>query len=325
MTSPGSAVVGLALCAFLLTTFPATSSGSKTVFPSSSSSDLRRGVMSGATLSRFSEEEDLYGDHEPAPSMSSGSTVNFPDSKASKTGALPASGTNGGGSGASVSFPSGSSNAGSASLGEEPITFVPRQGKAITFPSFPGGSGDRAAASLNGLPPMHQIPFPGGFNGMPKASSQGLPDARSLLSSLVGLGGANALPMSFGNVNVSDIAAATNRVADELSRSLRMDVRAVSKALAVGGAALGSLVFLGGMAAMMMSGLGFFNYPGLYAAYPYSTTYGAAYPNQYRSAKSVNGGAQGDAKRPVNPNLVPAINELIGKLAKATQEFGMPK
>ncbi|KAL1423932.1 hypothetical protein MTO96_020725 [Rhipicephalus appendiculatus] len=160
---------------------------------------------------------------------------------------------------------------------------------------------------------------------MPKGASQGLPDARSLLSSLVGLGGANALPMSFGNVNVSDIAAATNRVADELSRSLRMDVRAVSKALAVGGAALGSLVFLGGMAAMMMSGLGFFNYPGLYAAYPYSTTYGTAYPNQYRSAKSLNGGAQGDAKRPVNPNLVPAINDLIGKLAKATQEFGMPK
>lgn len=129
--------------------------------------------------------------------------------------------------------------------------------------------------------------------------------------------------MSFGNMNVTDIAAATNRVADELSRSLRMDVRAVSKALAVGGAAMGSLVFLGGMAAMLMSGLGFFNYPGMYATYPYTNVYGTAYPNQYRSAKSLNG--QADSKQPVNPNLVPAINDLIGKLAKATQEFGMPK
>ncbi|XP_037285500.2 uncharacterized protein LOC119178402 [Rhipicephalus microplus] len=324
MKSPDSAIVGLALCAFLqlavgvLTTFPGSSSGSKTVFPSSSSSGPRRDA-SGSMLSRFSEEEEMYADHDPAPSISSGSTVNFPDSKASKTGASSSSGTHSGGTGASASFPSGGSRS------EEPITFVPREGKAITFQSFPGGPGDRAAASINGLPPIHQIPFPGGFNGMPKGASQGLPDARSLLSSLVGLGGANALPMSFGNVNVSDIAAATNRVADELSRSLRMDVRAVSKALAVGGAALGSLVFLGGMAAMMMSGLGFFNYPGIYAAYPYSTTYGTAYPNQYRSAKSLNGGTQGDAKRPVNPNLVPAINDLIGKLAKATQEFGMPK
>ncbi|KAL1423931.1 hypothetical protein MTO96_020724 [Rhipicephalus appendiculatus] len=111
MKSPDSAVAGLALCAFLqlavgvLTTFPGSNSGSKTVFPSSSSSGPRRDVVSGATLSRFSEEEEMYADHEPAPSMSSGSTVNFPDSKASKTGTSSASGTSGGGNGGSVSFP----------------------------------------------------------------------------------------------------------------------------------------------------------------------------------------------------------------------------
>ncbi|KAL3216636.1 hypothetical protein MRX96_032960 [Rhipicephalus microplus] len=281
MKSPDSAIVGLALCAFLqlevgvLTTFPGSSSGSKTVFPSSSSSGPRRDA-SGSMLSRFSEEE-MYADHDPAPSISSGSTVNFPDSKASKTGASSASGTHSGGTGASASFPSGGSRS------EEPITFVPREGKAITFQSFPGGPGDRAAASINGLPPIHQIPFPGGFNGMPKGSPTSSPEA---------------LEWMFGQFRRHSPS---------------------------GGAALGSLVFLGGMAAMMMSGLGFFNYPGIYAAYPYSTTYGTAYPNQYRSAKSLNGGTQGDAKRPVNPNLVPAINDLIGKLAKATQEFGMPK
>ncbi|KAK8759682.1 hypothetical protein V5799_002688 [Amblyomma americanum] len=321
-------MVGLALCAFLqltvgvLTTFPGPSSGSKTVFPSSNGP--RRDIVSGATLSRFSEEDDMYGDHDTAPSMSSGSTVNFPGSKPAKTGSTPTS-ASGSGGGGSVSFPSGSSSDGaSATRGEDTITFVPRQGKAITFASFPGASGDSAAASINGLPPIHHGPFPGGFNGMPKAP-RGLPDARSILSSLVGLGGGGGFPMSFGNMNVTDIAAATNRVADELSKSLRMDVRAVSKALAVGGAAMGSLIFLGGMAAMLMSGLGFFNYPGVYTAFPYSTTYGAAYPNQYRAAKSLNGDAQGDSKQPVNPNLVPAINELIGKLAKATHDFGVPK
>lgn len=322
MQSPNIAMVGLATCAFLqlavgvLTTFPGPSSGSKTVFPSSASSGPRREAMSAATLSRFSDEEDLYGDHEPASSMKSGSTVNFPSSKPQ----APPSSTSAGGSGGSVSFPGSS-----ASQAEDTITFVPRQGKAITFPSFPGGGAGRAPVSINSLPPQHQgNQLPRGFDGLPKASAA-LPDARSILSSLIGLGGGGGggFPMSFGNMNVSDITAATNRVADELSRSLRMDVRAVSKALAVGGAAMGSLVFLGGMAAMLMSGLGFFNYPGVYTAYPYTNVYGTAYPNQYRSAKSLNG--QPDSKQPVNPNLVPAINDLIGKLAKATQEFGMPK
>lgn len=323
MQSPNIAMLGLAVCAFLqlavgvLTTFPGPSSGSKTVFPSSGSSGPGREAMSGATLSRFSDEEDLYGDHEPAPSMTSGSTVNFPSSKPQ----APPTSTSGGGGGGSVSFPSSS-----ASRAEETITFVPRQGKAITFPSFPGGGAGRAPVSINSLPPNHQgSQLPRGLDGLPKASAA-LPDARSILSSLIGLGGGGGgggFPMSFGNMNVTDIAAATNRVADELSRSLRMDVRAVSKALAVGGAAMGSLVFLGGMAAMLMSGLGFFNYPGIYATYPYTNVYGTAYPNQYRSAKSLNG--QADSKQPVNPNLVPAINDLIGKLAKATQEFGMPK
>lgn len=318
------------------TTFPGPSNGPKTSFPTSQK-------LPG--LPMFSEPESSYSLPQQQPSAASSSTVMFPNTRQGKgigsydqqqqassaqmstvnfpntrqgkaigpydaqpASMVPSSSVNlpntrhHGKSSDDVVFPS-------ATEGPSGSAQLPRQGKAFSFPS----AGNRAQ-DIN--LPLHEPSRPAGFG-----RATGMPDARALMGALLGLG-QTGLPAAFGNVNMSDIAVATNRVTDELSRSLRVDVRAVSKALAVGGAAMGTIVFLSGMAAMIMSGLGYFNYPELYQVHPYSTTYGTSYGNQYRTAKSLNGNAD---KKSVNPNLVPAINDLIGKLAKATQQLGTPK
>ncbi|CAN7948999.1 unnamed protein product [Ixodes hexagonus] len=273
------------LCVTLFSTYLQAFEAARTSFPSPSGSP--KTSFQGAQLpSRvmFPGQDHVFEPQEQQASVASPSTVNFPNTRQEQNAG-------------SVTFPD---------IVNKPLDVRVRQGKGFTFP----GAANRAT----------DIHLPG-----QQASESGraasLPDARNIIGALLGLrqGG---IPMPFGHVNMTDITVATNRVTDELSKSLKMDVRAVSKALAVGGAAMGTVVFLGGMAAMIMSGLGFFNYPELYSVHPYSTTYGTAYGNQYRTAKALN---ENGAKKSANPNLVPAINDLIGKLAKATQEFGSPK
>lgn len=82
------------------------------------------------------------------------------------------------------------------------------------------------------------------------------------------------------SVNMTEIARASTKVAKELSKSLKMDVFAVGKALAAAGAALGSIVFVGGMAGMLATGLGMFRYsPDLYNSGYFSNRVGPAYPS----------------------------------------------
>ncbi|EEC05139.1 hypothetical protein IscW_ISCW005234 [Ixodes scapularis] len=289
------------VCITLFSTCLQVSKGARTLFPSSSSGPQpsfqslqppsRGGSQPSFQVSQppsrvmFPSQDHAFEPQEQA-SVASASTVNFPNTRQEK------------GAG-SVMFPDMVNN--------KPVDVRVRQGKGFSFP----GAANRAT----------DIHLPGQETSESARAAAGLPDARNIIGALLGLrqGG---IPIPFGHVNMTDISVATNRVTDELSKSLKMDVRAVSKALAVGGAAMGTMVFLGGMAAMIMSGLGYFNYPELYSVHPYSTTYGTAYGNQYRTAKALNENA---AKKSPNPNLVPAINDLIGKLAKATQEFGSPK
>ncbi|XP_022668536.1 uncharacterized protein LOC111261922 [Varroa jacobsoni] len=121
-------------------------------------------------------------------------------------------------------------------------------------------------------------------------------------------------------VNVSDLAAAGGRVARELSKSLNTDVVAVGKALAGAGAALGSFVFLGGMGALLATGLGAFKYaPGIYDQAGIVKTDKGVFYNAARTAKSFQ-----DVKRPSNPELVPALNDLLTKVYEAV-ENGVPQ
>lgn len=82
------------------------------------------------------------------------------------------------------------------------------------------------------------------------------------------------------SVNMTEIARASTKVAKELSKSLRMDVFAAGKALAAAGAAMGSIVFLGGMAGLLATGLGMFRYsPELYESSYFSNRIGSTYPS----------------------------------------------
>lgn len=120
-------------------------------------------------------------------------------------------------------------------------------------------------------------------------------------------------------MNVSEVAAAGSRVARELSKSLNTDVFAVGKALAGAGAAVGSLVFLGGMGALLATGMGAFKYsPNLYEG---SLSRNDKVPPFYaaRSAKAFQ-----DVKKPTNPELVPALNDLVAKLYDVL-ENGVPQ
>ncbi|XP_003744546.2 uncharacterized protein LOC100906596 [Galendromus occidentalis] len=116
---------------------------------------------------------------------------------------------------------------------------------------------------------------------------RGLKDSLSSISSA--LKGFNQINSMMGAVNVTEIGDASTRVAKELSKSLKVDVYAVGKALAGAGAAVGTTVFLGGMAALLATGLGFFNYsPKLYdAGYPFVT-----YQNRLGPYPGVLGHAQ---------------------------------
>lgn len=81
------------------------------------------------------------------------------------------------------------------------------------------------------------------------------------------------------SVNMTQITQASTKVAKELSKSLRMDVFAAGKALAAAGAALGSVVFVGGMAGLLATGLGMFRYsPELYNSGYFSNRIGDAVP-----------------------------------------------
>lgn len=101
-------------------------------------------------------------------------------------------------------------------------------------------------------------------------------EGRGLKESLSGISAAlkgfNQFNSIMSGVNVTEIGDASTRVAKELSKSLKIDVFAVGKALAGAGAAVGTTVFLSGMAALLATGLGFFNYsPRLYeTGYPFS-------------------------------------------------------
>jgi len=203
-------------------------------------------------------------------------------------------------------------------------------------------------------------------------------EGRGLSDSLAGISstlkGFNQINTIMQGVNVSEISEASTRVAKELSKSLKVDVFAVGKALAGAGAAMGSVVFLGGMAALFASGLGFFNYsPRLYeSAYPYVNAYQnrvGQYPgvltsaqqavyDRVQAAQAQFGGSQGkseqpsvqypayhgaphqqgtaqygevsartarileETKKPANPNLMPAIEDLLGKLGEAANFIG---
>lgn len=116
---------------------------------------------------------------------------------------------------------------------------------------------------------------------------RGLKDSLSSISSA--LKGFNQLNSMMGAVNMTEIGDASTRVAKELSKSLKVDVFAVGKALAGAGAAVGTTVFLGGMAALLATGLGFFNYsPKLYdTGYPFVT-----YQNRLGPYPGVLGHAQ---------------------------------
>jgi len=208
---------------------------------------------------------------------------------------------------------------------------------------------------------------------------RGLSDSLAGISSTIkGLNQINQINSLVQGVNVSEITEASTRVAKELSKSLKIDVFAAGKALAGAGAAVGSVVFLGGMAALLATGLGFFNYsPKLYeTAYPYVSAYQnrvgqypgvltsaqqAVYqrvqqaqqqyagqqgktqggPGQTQSQFPVYHGAphqQGQAsygevsartarileetKKPANPDLMPAITELLTKLSGAAGVIG---
>jgi len=107
---------------------------------------------------------------------------------------------------------------------------------------------------------------------------RGLKESISKISSSIG--GISSLGKMFRSVNMTEIARASTKVAKELSKSLRTDVFAVGKALAGAGAALGSVVFLGGMAGLLASGLGMFRYtPELYESnYPFSINRIDQYP-----------------------------------------------
>ena len=82
------------------------------------------------------------------------------------------------------------------------------------------------------------------------------------------------------SVNMTEIARASTKVAKELSKSLKMDVFAAGKALAAAGAAMGSIVFFGGVAGLLATGLGMFRYsPELYESSYFSNRIGSVYPN----------------------------------------------
>ncbi|OQR71029.1 hypothetical protein BIW11_01578 [Tropilaelaps mercedesae] len=226
-------------------------------------------------------------------------------------------------------------------------------------------------------------------------------ESRGLKESLSGISAAlkgfNQFNSLMGAVNVTEIGDASTRVAKELSKSLKVDVFAVGKALAGAGAALGTTVFLGGMAALLATGLGFFNYsPRLYeTGYPftpdvYQNRVGPIYPGvlgqaqqavyqRVQQAQAAYSGAQvahgkghltgqapvpvqhrtvsqttqnrqtaqpqypvyhgtgrgefgevsartarvlDEVKQPSNPDLMPAIQDLISKLGEAVNLVG---
>lgn len=106
---------------------------------------------------------------------------------------------------------------------------------------------------------------------------RGLRDSIKQITNTVS--GMPSLGKFYRSVNMTEIARASTKVAKELSKSLRMDVFAVGKALAAAGAAMGSVVFLGGMAGLLATGLGMFRYsPDLYNSGYFSNRIGDTYP-----------------------------------------------
>jgi len=208
---------------------------------------------------------------------------------------------------------------------------------------------------------------------------RGLSESLAGISSTIkGLNQLNQINSLVQGVNVSEITEASTRVAKELSKSLKIDVFAAGKALAGAGAAVGSVVFLGGMAALLATGLGFFNYsPRLYeTAYPYVNAYQnrvgqhpgvltsaqQAVYQRVQQAQQQYAGQQGktptgagqaqsqfpvyhgaphqqgqaaygevsartarileETKKPANPELMPAITDLLTKISLAANAIG---